>query len=620
MKKIVTLFSMLAFLTLGANAQLTRTNPGLFKQSVPATEQFKNGYERVTIPKGSYLKSAASVPSYGDTVGYTWYDYQTNSGMQQRIVEDASGNIQVVWTKAQDTITDPTVAGRGVGYNYYDASSQTWIPGDSNNTSFGIAEKRVGWPSIAPIAGNGEAIFAHTDRLYTSTKGASDYTAVNVGGGNLHAATGVTFYHSTAEGNTIYVAYDNGGTFYFGKSDDGGSTWSLSDIAIDTLTGTNLKPTATDGWDLDVKGDTIAIATGGHAAFQGVEPNDVVLFLSADRGATWTSQTIHVFDTTNATLDSASGGYQVETPHADVRVLIGSDGRIHMGGSVMATLTDPGALTSATWFPLARGIWYWNSDMPAGFDINDATDYDTYVLVDSVPDMTTMGNYPGATADQGNYVTGSFSHANLSEDAAGNIYIVYSGICAGSDNNPFDNRFRRDLYVMKSGDGGMNWSSAKNVASLLFANDVTDGTVGEEAYPVTPKRVQNDILILFQHDSWAGPTLTDDQPILEENKMAVLRLDPLMASGIESEISKESLNIYPNPTSGTATISFESNVRGNTSVVVSNLIGQTVKTVNAEIVRGSNSIVLNLSDVNEGIYLVTLGTGTNKITQKLVIE
>ncbi|MEQ9167174.1 MAG: T9SS type A sorting domain-containing protein, partial [Fulvivirga sp.] len=419
---------------------------------------------------------------------------------------------------------------------------------------------------------------------------------------------------------SIYVAYDNGGFFSFARSDDGGSTWAIADFSIDSATSTFLRPIATDGWDLDVKGDTVAIVTGGHAAFTGVDPNDVVLFLSADRGATWSAQTIHVFDTVNAELDTASGGYIVETPHADVRVLIGADGRIHCGGSIMATLTDPGAFTSSSWFPLARGIWYWNSDMPAGFDVNDPADYSTYVLVDSVPDLTTMGSYPGASADQGNYVTGSFSHPSLSEDANGNLFIVYSGICAGSDNNPFDNRFRRDLFAMKSGDGGMNWSTSKNIASLLFANDVTDGTVGEEAYPVTPKRVQSDIKILFQHDSWAGPTLTDDQPILEQNKMAVLSLDPALISGIEEEISKESLNIYPNPASGTATVTFESNVKGNTNVVVSNMIGQTVKVVKAEIVKGSNSVVLNLSDVNEGIYLVTLGTGSNKITQKLVIE
>ena len=168
MKRIFTLSTIFLFLSSVTFAQLTRTNPALFKSAVPITEEKKTGDEVIPMSKGTLLKTA-SPPSYGDTVGYTWYDYQTNGGMQQRIVQDAAGNIQVVWTKAVDTIRDPGNALRGIGYNYYDAGAQTWNPGDSNNTAYGLAEKRVGWPSIAPISGNAEAIFAHTDRLYKNT-------------------------------------------------------------------------------------------------------------------------------------------------------------------------------------------------------------------------------------------------------------------------------------------------------------------------------------------------------------------------------------------------------------------------------------------------------------------
>lgn len=617
MRKITTLFTLMLFVSLGVFAQQTRTNPELFRNVEPAVMQPATGNEFLDLSKISVMKSNAAIPSYGDTVGYTWYDLQTNQNMQNRIFQDASGNIQVIWTKALDTIRDPANANRGVGYNYYDAGTQSWIPGDSNNANFGLADKRVGWPSIANGDGTNEHIFTHTNRLLNSTKGASAVTAVDL---TADLTAGALFYHSYGQGASAYVLYDNGVSLAFARTDDGGATWPIADVILDSVYGTPLRGTIVpDGYDIHAKGDSVAIVTGGYTGYGGVTPNDLVLYLSTDRGATFSVTTVAVFDTINAELDTASGGYTVECPQGDMRVTIGEDSRIHITGGVVAGLTNPGDLTTAGYFPTARGIYYWNSDMPAGFDLNDPADYAAHVLVDSIPDMTTMGSYPTASADFGTYVTGMFAHPTVSEDAAGNLYIAFDGICAGSDNNPFDAQYRRDIYVMKSGDGGMTWSSVKNVASLLFANDVTDGTVGEEAFCVTPKRVQNDLLIFFQHDNYAGTSL-QGALVLEQNKLAVLRLDPALISGIDEEIAKESLNIYPNPANAHATVSFESKVNGNTTIFVSNMIGQTVKSVEVDIVKGSNAHVLNISDLNEGIYLVTVGTGANKITQKLVID
>lgn len=620
MKKLFTFLTLVLFVNLCVFAQLTRTNPSIFKNAVPKTDKIKTGNEVLPIAKGSYLKSAA-IPSYGDTVGYTWYDYQTNGGMQQRIYQDDAGNIQVVWTKAVDTIRDPGNALRGIGYNYYDAGAQAWVPGDSNNTGYGLAEKRVGWPSIAPIAGNGEAIFAHTDRLYTSTKGASDYTPSDLGGGNLHVRTGVTFYHSTAEGNTIYTTYSNGSTMYFGRSDDAGATWSVKDFAFDSVSGCPLRETTEDAVDLDAKGDTLLIVAGGNASFTGTDPNNVNMYLSTDRGNTFTCTTIHIFDTVNAALDTASGGYQVLTPHADVRGLIGNDGTIHCTGGITAVLTDPGSLSASSWYPATRGLWYWNSTMPVGFDVNDTADYSAYVLFDSVPDMTTMGDYPTVSDDFGSYTTGMFSHPGIFTDGNGNLGIIYSGVCAGSDNNPFDNRYRRDLYYLQSKNNGMSWSDPVNVASALFANDVTDGTVGEEAYPATIKRVTDgNVYCLFQHDNYAGPFLNDPFPVTSENKLTVVTLPFPFITGLENQIERASFALYPNPAQGNVTLSFSSDASGEIEINIANMIGQSMKLVSKEIRNGENAFQLDISDLSKGIYLVTLGSGENKITQKLIIE
>ncbi len=284
-------------------------------------------------------------------------------------------------------------------------------------------------------------------------------------------------------------------------------------------------------------------------------------------------------------------------------------------------MTDPGTLTSGSWYPLARGIWYWNTNMPAGFDVNDSIDYDTYVLFDSVPDLTTMGNYPSASADQGSYTTGSFSHPSICTDANGNLAIVYSGVTCGSNNNPFDNRWRRDLFYLYSTDNGMTWSDPENMAQVFNASDLTDGTIGEEAYPVTPKRSYDGMLYtLFQYDTWAGPFLNDPNPITEENKLTVASFPFPGVSSLEDAIQSSSVSLFPNPSKGSVTLTFESKIAGEITVNVSNLIGQSVSSTSSILKKGANVMTLDLNNLSQGVYLVSLGTGENKITQKLIIE
>ena len=102
--------------------------------------------------------------------------------------------------------------------------------------------------------------------------------------------------------------------------------------------------------------------------------------------------------------------------------------------------------------------------------------------------------------------------------------------------------------------------------------------------------------------------------------MTYLALDRTLLGIEDDKLVKESFNIYPNPTSGTATVSFKAFTSGRSTVNVANLIGQTVKTVDVQVVNGTNNVVLDLNNLNQGIYLVTVGNGKNKITQKLVIE
>ncbi len=609
----------------------------IYKYKAPKTNAESFGRNVLVKSSQSLIKNSNTVPSYGDTVGYTWYDYQSNGSMQNRINVDANNNIQVVWTKALDTIQDPTNANRGIGYNYYNSSSQTWNPGDSLNTNFGLADTRVGWPTIANNNSNREIIIAHPNKLYRNDAyGSSNWSDSVIDlAQELHwDAASSLFYHSSTQGKSIYTTYlpndPSAGRFNFARSDDDGNTWFVIE-SLDSTLGIPLGLQQGDAVDIDSKGDTVVILAGGIHNYYNLDISELILFLSTNRGVTWNYTVVSILDTSNAIFNQFDGSYNLIGPYGDPKVLIGNDGTIHCTGSVFGVKTEPGTLDVDSGLSLTRGIWYWNNTMNPGFDLNLPADYSQYVLVDSVPDITTSGRYPQNLDEiRGIGSGGLFTRPSISTDSLGYLYIIYSGICAGSNISNPDSIWRRDLYGFASIDSGSTWTNPINIADLFNASDFTDGTAGEEVFPSTPKRLSNNsVHILYQYDPYAGSVINDPLAIHNENKLVYAKINAvssqlkgglIVVSGLENALIENSIKIFPNPAQGNVTLSFNADASGEIEINIANMIGQSMKLVSKEIRKGENAIQINISDLSKGVYLVTLGSGENKITQKLIIE
>lgn len=91
---------------------------------------------------------------------------------------------------------------------------------------------------------------------------------------------------------------------------------------------------------------------------------------------------------------------------------------------------------------------------------------------------------------------------------------------------------------------------------------------------------------------------------------------------INDNILSNSLVVYPNPSKGEFTISFDSNVSNskNVSIDIYDISGRLVYKNNFvnESFKFNKSI--NLSGVASGIYVATISNGTNIATQKIIIE
>lgn len=81
-----------------------------------------------------------------------------------------------------------------------------------------------------------------------------------------------------------------------------------------------------------------------------------------------------------------------------------------------------------------------------------------------------------------------------------------------------------------------------------------------------------------------------------------------------AELSTSTFSIYPNPSDGNIQLNLKNDEVAN--IAVFNVAGQVVK----NFVVASPSTVLDMSDLNEGLYLVQVTQGVSSTTKKLVIK
>jgi hypothetical protein len=80
------------------------------------------------------------------------------------------------------------------------------------------------------------------------------------------------------------------------------------------------------------------------------------------------------------------------------------------------------------------------------------------------------------------------------------------------------------------------------------------------------------------------------------------------------------LSIFPNPTTDAANIIFDLNLADWTTIAIVNLQGQTVLEIQDTYFVGPNQVSIETSDLEKGIYLVTISNTEGIVTEELVIQ
>ena len=76
----------------------------------------------------------------------------------------------------------------------------------------------------------------------------------------------------------------------------------------------------------------------------------------------------------------------------------------------------------------------------------------------------------------------------------------------------------------------------------------------------------------------------------------------------------------PNPFTGTTTIEISSKEVAPVMIEVSNIMGQTIYTMNAGTINGTKRVELNASDLESGVYFYTVTIGNESVSKKMIVE
>ena len=442
------------------------------------------------IPQGN--KRAAP---FGTVIGHTFYDLQSNSGDQQRIVLRSNGHLAVTWTGSRDDALNPE--DRGTFYQYFNGT--TWLP----EPIVRIEHERTGWPSNV-VLNNKEFIVCHNPAaqqyaLYTMTRNSIGTGAWD----EVQTAIKGLWPRATSNGtsDTVHVVHANmdniGGNqvgnayTLYSRSRDGGVNWDFTSrrvTEIDTASGYNIM--GVDGYAIVARGDRVAFVSAHYF-------NDLAVWISDDRGDTFTRYRIIDFPVDNydgtgiLDVDGDNIADTVTTNDEAHAIIIDGNNKVHVWSGRMRVLDDdPGQSAGGGelwgYFPGTNGLYYWNEDF--GEDsvavITGAFDLDGTGLLDDLGTFlpsyqVSLSGMPSAAVDVN----------------TGRVFLVYSAIVEGSYESS-DFACYRDLYGMYT-DDGETWSDPVNLTNSAHLYN-------ENVFPTVANDANGKVHVVWERDEVPG--------------------------------------------------------------------------------------------------------------------
>lgn len=571
------------------------------------------------------------------TIGTTYYDLQSNSGIGRRLDIAPDGTIYAVWTRGEGG-AQPAFPNRGTAVNTWDPTTEEW--GDDPDDR--IEGERCGWPNLGVLSDGNPINIAHTtdqNLLYVSRWDGTQWVQNTIPTGVAPGVIWPRLAIGGADGMSVHVlglSYPsgNGGAAYEGvdghvlyyRSTDGGVSWDITDMKLPELDSNFYASMAADTYYIDANGETIAVGFFDNFG-------DTKVFKSTDNGATWEVWNMIDFPLDKYAVDQgysiddipvdpdAPDSLAIRTSDQTGTVLVDNDGKVHAWFGEMYVQDSDLADGNTSYFPATMGLRYWNEDMGEN---------NSELIVPGIIDENGNDTIDVASTDNiALYFSSLTSHPSVGIDENGIIYLAYSMVSETYINEQAtpNAQHNRHVVVMASTDGGDTWSDPWDVTNTELVVEPDLFELYETQFPAVAREVNDFMHILYQQDFEPGLAVRGDEDTFAENYMNYLALDPeeVLNGGPTSTtiVSAEALSfeISPNPASGIVRLSFDLVETAPTSITVYDMTGKEVKSYNrGELFAGSYFNTISVADLSSGLYLVRLQTGDQVATQKLQIQ
>ena len=605
----------------------------------------------------------------------TNYDLQSNSAIGNRIATwpDGSASFVATWDHSGQT----SFPDRGAGYNFYSPDQ-----GMGDEPEVRQEPMKSGWPSIA-ACGDGEILASHATGVnlyYRPTKGQGEWELIYNWGNDYESPTWPRVVVSGPNNEYVHVVMCKqislpDGTLdnhvYYVRIKHVGDTWDVPQELLDfpgidnSADGEYRNQLSADDYVMAANGNNVAVMFSSYTT-------EVFYMISHDNGETWERQIIAPFPILGAdgnpvhaiNFDDYPEGMtdSIHTSDNSHSIAIADDGTVHAAfGLFHWQVADADSYTY--WPAYGYGICYWNSnytneqgthEIPIfGSFSGDAAHTEWmangvgYTLIpERLEELAQAGNnynnlcvfgyvdengdgeitYDNVTGATWHYRSlGLATMPSVSVDNLGDVCIVYS-VWAESRVCGSTNFCYRSIYAAYKDFAG-EWVLDENGINLCqdFMHEM------DEAYPcVAATNGYNGVFwVMYSADQNQGLYLdiSDTYPnsnggVLTENYFyaCMIRPEGMGINEQEAINPMTSTRVYPNPASDVLNIEVNASQASEMSISVYNIMGQNVMNQNVNVTTGMNTRSINISELNSGIYFVTVKANGFENTMKFIVK